>query len=189
MARLAVFVSGIGSIFETMLAEGLPVHLVLADRPCRGLEVASAAGIPTALVAREDFSASFDRQTYTTRVAIVLVKHEIDLVAMDGFMTVLAPPIFKRYRNRILNTHASLLPAFPGPHPVRDALKRGVQITGCTVHIATEDLDAGSILAQEAVPVLPEDTEETLHERIKRVERRLYPAAIRRFLEELNGHG
>jgi phosphoribosylglycinamide formyltransferase-1 len=85
----------------------------------------------------------------------------------------------------VLNTHPALLPAFPGWHAVRDALAYGVKVTGMTVHVATGEVDVGPILAQEAVAVEPDDTEETLHERIKTVERRLYPATIRRFLDEL----
>jgi phosphoribosylglycinamide formyltransferase 1 len=87
----------------------------------------------------------------------------------------------------VLNTHPALLPAFPGWHAVRDALAYGVKVTGTTVHVATGEVDAGPILAQEAVPVEPGDTEETLHERIKVVERRLYPATIRQFLDQLEG--
>jgi phosphoribosylglycinamide formyltransferase-1 len=91
--------------------------------------------------------------------------------------------MFDAYEGRIINTHPALLPAFPGWHPVRDALAAGVQVTGVTVHIATLEVDAGPILAQESVPVLPGDDEETLHERIKGVERRLYPATIKAIVE------
>ena len=105
----------------------------------------------------------------------------VDTVAMAGFMTILGPAAFGTFPDRILNTHPSLLPAFPGAHAVRDALAYGVKVTGCTVHLATEQVDHGPILAQEAVPVLPDDDEAALHERIKAVERRLYP----RIIEEL----
>jgi phosphoribosylglycinamide formyltransferase 1 len=98
-------------------------------------------------------------------------------------MTILDKPIFDAFGGRVLNTHPSLLPAFPGAHAVADALAAGVKVTGCTVHIATVDVDRGPILAQEAVPVLSGDTVETLHERIKAVEHRLYPDTIRRFVE------
>ena len=118
-------------------------------------------------------------------VAESLVDHEVDLVAMAGFGTVLAAPVHDAYRGRILNTHPALLPAFPGWHAVEDALAAGVKVTGCTVHVATLEMDAGPILAQEAVAVLPDDTVETLHERIKEVERRLYPATVRQVLAEL----
>ncbi len=101
---------------------------------------------------------------------------------MAGFMTVLAEPMFVAYEGRVLNTHPSLLPAFPGAHAVRDALAYGVKVTGCTVHIATVRMDDGPILAQQAVAVAPDDTEESLHERIKAVERSLYPAVVEEFL-------
>src|SRR4029450_13505036 len=106
-----------------------------------------------------------------------------DVVAMAGFGTIV-PDLPAAFPGRVLNTHPALLPAFKGWHGVRDALAAGVKVTGTTVHIATAEVDAGPILAQEAVPVLPGDTEATLHERIKQVERRLYPATIRRFIEE-----
>ena len=122
------------------------------------------------------FGPAFDRDGFTATVAATLVAHQVDLVAMAGFGTVMTDAVHRAFPDRILNTHPALLPAFPGWHGVRDALAAGVQETGCTVHLATLEMDAGPILAQEAVPVLPGDTEETLHERIKVVERALYPA-------------
>jgi phosphoribosylglycinamide formyltransferase-1 len=103
---------------------------------------------------------------------------------MAGFGTVV-PALPAAYPGRVLNTHPALLPAFKGWHAVRAALDAGVKVTGMTIHVATAEVDDGPILAQEAVPVLPGDTEESLHERIKQVERRLYPATIRGFLEAL----
>ena len=135
---------------------------------------------------RESYGPDFDRTAYTHRIVESLKRHRIDVVAMAGFGTVLSAPIFDMYAGRILNTHPALLPAFKGWHAVRDALAAGVKVTGTTVHIATEEVDAGPILAQEAVPVRPGDTEETLHERIKTVERRLYPETIRLFLEHMS---
>ncbi len=102
---------------------------------------------------------------------------------MAGFGTILAKPIFDRFAGHILNTHPALLPPFPGWHAVDDALAYGVKVTGCTVHVATEEVDAGPILAQEAVAVRPDDTVESLHERIKAVERRLYVQTIHEILE------
>ena len=102
---------------------------------------------------------------------------------MAGFGTILSQPMHDAFGGRILNTHPALLPSFKGWHAVRDALDYGVKVTGCTVHVAGLDVDTGPILAQEAVPVLPDDTESTLHERIKAVERRLYPDTIRSILE------
>jgi phosphoribosylglycinamide formyltransferase-1 len=101
-----------------------------------------------------------------------------------GFGTVV-PKVATTYAGRIINTHPSLLPAFKGWHPVRDALEFGVKVTGCTVHLVTEEMDHGPILAQEPVAILPDDTEESLHERIKAVERRLLPETIKRLLEEI----
>ncbi len=176
--------SGTGSILEAILADGIDLDLVVADRPCRALGVAEDAGIPNVLVERTDFGPGFDRESYTNEVVETLQKFNIDVVLMAGFGTVM-PSAVRAFPGRMLNTHPSLLPAFKGWHPVRDALAYGVKVTGCTVHVVTEEMDVGPILAQEAVPVLPDDTEETLHERIKSVERRLFPATIKTFLEDI----
>jgi phosphoribosylglycinamide formyltransferase 1 len=186
--RLAVLVSGTGSILEAILAEDLPVAVVISDRPCRGLEIAAGAGVDAVLVDRREwggFGKSFDRHGYTTAVTDALVSRAIELVAMAGFGTVLAEPVHKAFPMRILNTHPALLPAFPGWHAVEEALAAGVPETGCTVHFAVLETDAGPIVAQEAVAVLAQDTTESLHERIKEVERRLYPVAIRSVRENL----
>ena len=181
--KLAIFVSGSGTLLESFLNEGLQVDLVLADRSCRGIDdVAQKGNVPTELVLRTDFSKNFDREAYTQLVLAVLKKNKIDAVAMAGFNTVLAPSIFNVYGGKILNTHPALLPAFKGHYGVRDALAYGVKVTGCTVHIATAEVDEGKILAQKAVDILPDDTEESLHERIKKVERTLYLETIRAFI-------
>ena len=180
--RLGVLVSGSGTLLEAIVADGTPVAVVVADRPCRGLEVAASAGIPAELVERTDFSRSFDRAAFSDRVVKVLQASGVELVALAGYMTVLGPAMLAAFPGRVLNTHPSLLPSFKGATPVRDALAAGVKVTGCTVHVATAEVDAGPILAQEAVPVLPGDDEATLHERIKVVERRLYPATIKELL-------
>lgn len=185
--RLGALVSGSGTVLEAILDAGLAVSAVLADRPCRGLEVAGAAGVPAELVARDTFGHGFDRNAYTTRLVAALRSHRIDVVAMAGFGTIVGPEMFAAFPGRILNTHPALLPAFKGWHAVRDALVAGVEVTGTTVHIATERVDDGPVLAQEPVPVRPGDTEARLHERIKSVERRLYPETIRRFMSELEG--
>jgi phosphoribosylglycinamide formyltransferase-1 len=103
---------------------------------------------------------------------------------MAGFGTILEKPVHDAFPGRIVNTHPALLPAFKGWHAVRDALEFGVKVTGVTVHLATLEVDDGPILAQEAVPVLPDDTVESLHERIKRVERRLYPEVLASLIRE-----
>jgi phosphoribosylglycinamide formyltransferase-1 len=181
-------VSGSGTILEAIVGAGLPVALVVADRPCRGLEVAAAAGRPGLLVDRVAFGGfgpSFDRDRYTEAVTERLVGAGIDVVVMAGFGTVLGEAVHTAYPGRILNTHPALLPAFPGWHAVADALAAGATVTGTTVHVATLEMDAGPVLAQATVAVLPGDTEDTLHERIKAVERTLYPETIRRFIDGL----
>jgi phosphoribosylglycinamide formyltransferase 1 len=186
--RLGVLASGSGTILEAIIAAGLPVRAVVADRSCRALEVAAAAHIPAELVDRSGhggFGPSFRRDQYTEAVTAALAAHHIDVVAMAGFGTVLGQPIHDAFPARILNTHPALLPAFPGWHSVADALAAGVTETGTTVHIATLEMDAGPVLAQAVVPVLPGDSEDTLHERIKSVERTLYPDTIRTFLDGL----
>ncbi len=186
--RVAVLVSGTGSILEAMAAAGVPVTLVVADRPCRGLEVAPTLGADAVLVDRQrhgGFGSGFDRPGYTTELTGVLTSHAPDLVAMAGFGTVLGQPVHDAFGGRILNTHPALLPAFPGWHAVEDALAAGVAVTGCTVHLATLAMDEGPVLAQEEVPVRPDDTVATLHERIKTVERRLYPATVLAALDDL----
>jgi phosphoribosylglycinamide formyltransferase-1 len=189
---VAVLASGSGTILEALVAAGVPVSVVLADRPCRALEVARDAGVPGVLVdrrARGGFGPGFDRWRYTSDVVAALVPYAPDLVAMAGFGTVLDQPVHDAYSGRILNTHPALLPAFPGWHAVADALAAGVPVTGCTVHVATLAMDAGPVLAQETVEVDPGDTVETLHERIKRVERSLYPSTVLRALDELASVG
>ena len=182
--RIGVLASGSGTILEAILGADLPVEVVIVDRPCQATEVAEAHGLTAVLVQRDDFGPGFDRTAYTRRVVDALALHAIDLVVMAGFGTVLAEPIHEAYPGRILNTHPALLPSFKGWQAVQAALDYGVKVTGCTVHLATLEVDDGPILAQEAVPVLPDDTVESLHERIKDVERRLYPATIRAVVDD-----
>lgn len=184
--RLGVLASGTGTILEAIIDSGLAVDAVISDRPCRAVQLAQEAGVPVVeVVERESYGSEFDRVAYTHRVVDALKRHRVDVIAMAGFGTVLAAPVFDVYGGRILNTHPALLPAFKGWHAVSDALAAGVKVTGTTVHLATEEVDAGPILAQEAVRVEDGDTEATLHERIKSVERRLYPQTIRHFLQNL----
>lgn len=186
--RIAVLASGTGSLLEALLVTDLPIGVVLVDRHCPAEKIAERAGVPLRAVVRNDFSGQFDRGAYTHQVVEALSEFAVDLVAMAGFGTILGEEMHAAYPGRVLNTHPALLPAFKGWHAVAEALEAGVKVTGCTVHVAELAVDEGVILAQEAVAVLPDDDVETLHERIKIVERRLYPETIRAALAVLE-HG
>ena len=182
--RIAVLASGSGTLLDAILADGIPVELVVVDRPCAATDVAERHGVRAVCHERTSFGADFDREAYTAEVTEVLVDAGIELVVMAGYGTVFGRAIHDAFPHRILNTHPALLPAFKGWHAVDAALDYGVKVTGCTVHVATLEMDAGPILAQAAVPVLADDTADSLHERIKQVERRLYPDTIRAVLAE-----
>ena len=182
--RIGVLASGSGTILQSLLDAGLPIAVVIVDRPCAATGRAEAAGVPAVVVSRTSFGADFDRVAYTHEVVDELARHDVDLVAMAGFGTILEKPVHDAFPDRIVNTHPALLPAFKGWHAVEDAFAAGVKVTGCTVHYARLDVDDGPILAQEAVPVLPDDTVESLHERIKDVERRLYPGVLAELIEK-----
>src|SRR4051812_10911827 len=157
--RIGVLASGSGTILAAMLERGdLPIVVVLVDRPCGATDVATRHGVPVEMVERTRFDAGFDRVAYTHDVVDALARHDVDLVAMAGFGTILEKPIHDAYPRRIVNTHPALLPAFKGWHAVRDALAAGVKVTGWTVHVATLEVDDGPILAQEPVRVLEGDT-------------------------------
>ncbi len=183
--RLGVLASGHGTVLEAILSAGLDVCVVVTDRRCRALQVAAEAGVPAELLLRDGYGQDFDRRAYTRELVKLLESYRVDVVAMAGFGTIFSPEMFAAFAGRVLNTHPALLPAFKGWHAVRDALAAGVNVTGTTVHLATERVDDGPVLAQEEVPVLAGDTEQTLHERIKAVERRLYPQTIGQFLDQI----
>ncbi len=171
-----------------MVHEQVRVDLVVADRPCRGLEVANEAGVEALLLDRTlygGFTKEFDRDGYSAALAQLLALHHVDLVAMAGFGTILTRSLHQAFPQRVLNTHPSLLPDFKGWHAVAQAIAARVTESGCTVHIATEALDDGPILAQRRVAVLEGDDEESLHERIKAVERELYPLVVSRVMASL----
>ncbi|HEY0398428.1 MAG TPA: bifunctional phosphoribosylaminoimidazolecarboxamide formyltransferase/IMP cyclohydrolase, partial [Acidimicrobiia bacterium] len=175
--KLGVLASGGGTNLQAIIDAGLPVAVVVTDRPgVAALDRATAVGIPTVVVDRAEHLP--DRVSFTNAIVEALTGHGIDIVAMAGFMTVLAEPIFAAFPGRVVNTHPSLLPAFRGAHAVADALAAGVKVSGCTIHLATIEVDDGPILAQEAVAILPGDNEDSLHERIKAVEHRLYPKVL-----------
>jgi phosphoribosylglycinamide formyltransferase 1 len=181
--HVAVLVSGSGTILDTFLADGIPVTVVAADRPCAALDKARRAGVAAELVERASFGPDFDRDANSATLADRLRAHDADLVAMAGFGTILSRPAHDAFPGRIINTHPALLPKHKGWHAVRDALAAGETETGCTIHIAGLAVDTGPILAQQVVPVLPDDDEATLHERIKAIERPLYSQTLRGVLD------
>src|SRR6185436_11422942 len=138
-------------MLDAILDAGIQPAVVIADRPCVALDNAAAAGLATELVERTSFKADFDRDAYTSQLVDTLKRHEIELVVFAGFGTITSNELYEVYANRVLNTHPALLPAFKGWHAVRDALAAGVAETGCTVHIATLEVDSGPILAQAPV--------------------------------------
>jgi phosphoribosylaminoimidazolecarboxamide formyltransferase/IMP cyclohydrolase len=172
--RIAVGVSGAGSNLRALAAAagrgelGADIALVFADRECPALGWAAEQGTDTALVPGGD----------DATLAEILRAVAPDAIALAGYMRLIRPAVLAAFPNRILNTHPSLLPAFPGSHAVRDALAHGAAVTGCTVHFVDETLDGGPIVAQEAVPILPGDDETTLHDRIRVVEHRLLPRVV-----------
>jgi phosphoribosylglycinamide formyltransferase-1 len=181
--RIAVLASGTGTILRALLEADLPIVVVLVDRRCGATQIAEDAGVPVEIVERTSFGKDFDRVAYTHDVVDALARHDVELVAMAGFGTILEKPIHDAFPDRIVNTHPALLPAFKGWHAVDDALAAGVKVTGWTAHIARLEVDDGPILAQEPVRVLDDDTVETLHERIKDVERRQYPEVLRQLVD------
>ena len=181
MKRLGILISGRGSNFEAIaenVASGaLPAEIavVISNRTdARGLEAALSRGLNAVCLP----SKGLDREVYDRKLAAELHKHDVDLVCLAGFMRLLSAGFIREFPERILNIHPSLLPAFPGLDAQHQALAHGVKITGCTVHFVDEDLDAGPIVIQAAVPVRDDDTEETLSERILKQEHRIYSEAI-----------
>jgi phosphoribosylglycinamide formyltransferase-1 len=146
------------------------VVAVGVDRDCRAVDIAKDAGLPTYIVRLSDYP---DRSAWDTAITEATSAHEPDLIVSVGFMKILGPQFLSQYIGRVVNTHPALLPAFPGAQAVPATLAYGVKVTGCTVHLVDAGTDTGPVLAQEAVPVLVDDDEASLHERIKVVERRL----------------
>ncbi|WP_308113551.1 phosphoribosylglycinamide formyltransferase [Kineosporia corallincola] len=178
--RVAVIVSGSGTLLQALLdnAQGYTISSVLSDRAdALGLERARAAGVPTAVVQLKDFP---DRAAWDRGLLRAVEAFSPDLIVLAGFMRILGEPLLAAYGGRIVNTHPALLPAFPGAHGVRDALAHGVKVTGCSVILIDAGVDSGPIIAQRATEVLDDDTEETLHERIKVIERELLVDVVER---------
>lgn len=174
--RIVVLASGVGSLLQSMLEmldkDKVQIVAVGSDKDCPALERAQKLSIPTFKVPF-DAEAKKDRQGWDARVLESVNSFSPDIVVSAGFMRILGPSFVEAYKNRIINTHPALLPSFPGARAVPDALDYGVKVTGTTVHIVDNGVDTGPILAQQPVAVEDDDTVETLHERIKVVERRL----------------
>jgi phosphoribosylglycinamide formyltransferase-1 len=173
--RVVVLASGTGSLLAALIDAAVGdyparVAAVGADRDCPATEIAAAAAVPAFTVRLADHP---DRAAWDAAITDATAAHSPDLVVSAGFMKILGPQFLSRFHGRIVNTHPTLLPAFPGAHGVADALAYGVKVTGCTVHLVDAGTDTGPILAQQSVPVLDGDDEETLHERIKVTERQL----------------
>ena len=167
---------------EALLCAAPPVEiaLVLANRPdAGGLAIAAAAGVPTAMIDHRPFRG--DRAAHEHTIAARLDEAGVEIVCLAGYMRLLTPFLVGRYAGRMLNIHPSLLPAFPGLDTHARALAAGVKLHGCTVHLVTDVMDEGPILAQAAVPVLPGDTEATLGARVLAQEHLIYPLALRLF--------
>ena len=174
-ARVVVLASGTGSLLASLIAAAVddyPARVVAVgfDRDCPAAEIAAAASVPNFTVRLADYP---NRDAWDAAITDATAAHSPDLVVSAGFMKILGPQFLSRFTRRIVNTHPALLPAFPGAHGVADALAYGVKVTGCTVHLVDAGTDTGPILAQQCVPVLDGDDEETLHERIKVTERQL----------------
>ncbi|MEP0710264.1 phosphoribosylglycinamide formyltransferase [Parvibaculum sp.] len=186
--RIGVLISGRGSnlkaLIEACEEPGFRgrIALVVSNRPgAAGLAVAEAAGVPTAVIDHKEFSM---RETFDAELHRALTKAGVELVCNAGFMRILSDGFVEKWRDRQLNIHPSLLPAFKGLHVHQRALDAGVKITGCTVHFVRPEMDEGPIVAQAAVPVLPGDTAETLSQRVLDAEHKLYPLALKLVVEE-----
>lgn len=182
--RAAVLISGRGSNLGALLAAArsadypAEIALVISNQPdAPGLALAEAAEVPTVVLDHRPFGR--DRAAHEAAIDAVLQRHRIEIVCLAGYMRVLTPFLVARWAGRMLNIHPSLLPAFPGLDTHARALAAGVKLHGCTVHRVTDALDDGPILAQAAVPVLPQDTAETLAARVLAQEHVIYPLGLR----------
>lgn len=182
--RAAVFASGTGSNFEAIMKEkahlGCDIVLLVCDKPGAAvLEKAEKFGVPTYVFDPKQYSS---KEAYEAELVKELQKLDISWVFLAGYMRIIGPTLLTPFEGRIVNIHPSLLPAFPGKDAIGDAFRAGVKVTGVTIHFIDEGVDTGPIIAQESVPVLPEDTQETLRQRIQAVEHQLYPRVIKQLM-------
>lgn len=184
MKSLVILISGRGSNMEALIDAKLPVRIaaVISNRPdAAGLEVARMHGFETKVLDQRSYPV---REAFDTALAETIDVYEPDLIALAGFMRILGDGFVNRYCGKLMNVHPSLLPAFPGLDTHVRALKEGVKIHGCTVHFVTSQVDHGPIIIQAAVQTLPGDTKETLAARVLQQEHRIYPEAVRWFMED-----
>ncbi len=184
---IGVLLSGSGTNLQAIIdaiARGelaAAIKVVISNRAdAYGLVRARQHGLPTVVVPHKDFPT---REAFEAELIRILQAHHVELVVLAGFMRLLSPVFIRAFRQRIMNIHPALLPAFPGTHAQRQALERGVRIAGATVHFVDEEMDHGPIIVQAAVPVYPDDTEETLSTRILAQEHRIYAQAIQLYAE------
>ena len=187
MVNLGVLASGRGSNFQAIIDEiergrlNAVVKLLVVDNPeAYAIERAKRHGIEHLSLNPKDFST---RNDFYLRITDELKSRGVDLVILAGFMRVVKKPLIEAFRNRIMNIHPALLPSFPGLHGQGQAADYGVRISGCTVHFVDEGMDTGPVIIQAAVPVSPEDSEDSLSERILKLEHKIFPEAIRLFSE------
>ena len=187
--RIGVLISGRGSNLQAIIDAiengrlDATIAVVISNRAdAPGLAHAHAAGIKTLVMDHRGFAT---REDYDRALVAELRSNDVNLVCLAGFMRLLSPVFVEAFPDRILNIHPSLLPDFPGLHPQQQAIDRGVALSGATVHVVNNDLDAGPIVLQRTVPVLPDDTADTLAARILVEEHKLYPEAIQRVLDRL----
>ena len=179
MKNIVILISGRGSNMQTLLTASLNgrIAAVISNKAdAAGLDVARAHGIPTAVVAHRDHP---DRASFDAALAGIIDGFQPDLVILAGFMRILTADFVTHYHGRLINIHPSLLPSYTGLNTHARALADGVRIHGCTVHFVTPDLDHGPIIIQAAVPVLPDDTEQRLSDRVLQEEHRIFPQAVR----------
>ncbi|SFN68385.1 phosphoribosylglycinamide formyltransferase-1 [Nitrosospira briensis] len=184
MKSLVILISGRGSNMQALIEAKLPVRVaaVISNKPnAPGLEIAKMHGCETIVVDQRSYP---ERAAFDAALMETIDAYQPDLIALAGFMRILGNDFVNHYQGRLLNVHPSLLPAFPGLNPHRQALKEGVKIHGCTVHFVTAQMDCGPIIIQAAVQVRPDDTEETLAARVLQQEHRIYPEAVRWFMED-----
>lgn len=175
--RVGVLVSGSGSNLQALLDADVPVVAVASNVPdVRALERAADAGIPWEVF---PLAGHADRAARDLAMADWLAGHGVELVVCAGYMHILTPAFLARFPDRVVNVHPALLPSFPGAHAVEEALAAGATETGATVHLVDEGVDTGPILRQERVAILPDDTPDSLHARIRAVEHRLLPEVVK----------